>query len=59
MKKSPTTEYSDTKPSDPVLVLEDIDKIPHNLSYMKLVCHGSLFQRPHLHLLHHLQILCC
>ena len=38
------------KLSNPILISVDVDKIPHNLSYMKLLCHGGLSQRPPLHL---------
>ena len=38
-----------TKHSNPVLVFIDFDRTPHNLSYMKLVRHGALSQRPPLH----------
>ena len=38
-----------TKSSNPVLVFVDVDKIPHNSSYMKLVCNCSSSQRPPLH----------
>ena len=50
-------DHSDTthfpyknKPSNLVLVSMDVDRFPHNLSYMKLVCHSSSSQRPPLHL---------
>ena len=39
-----------TKPSNPILVYVDVDRTPHNSSYMKLVRHGSSSQRPPLHL---------
>ena len=38
-----------TKPSNPILVSVDIDKTPHNSSYMKLIRHGVSSQRPPLH----------
>ena len=38
-----------TKPSNTVLVFVDIDKTPHNSSYMKLIRHGVSSQRPPLH----------
>ena len=37
------------EPSNPVLVAVNVDRTPHNLSYMKLVRHGSSSQRPPLH----------
>ena len=38
-----------TKSSNPVLDSVDFDKTPHNSSYMKLLRHGVLSQRPPLH----------
>ena len=38
-----------TKPLNPVLVSVDVDRTPHNSSYMKLVRHGYSSQRPPLH----------
>ena len=38
-----------TKPSNLVLVSVDVDRTPHNSSYIKFVCHGSSSQRPPLH----------
>ena len=39
-----------TKPSNPVLVSVDVDKIPYNSLYMKLFRHGASSQPPPLHL---------
>ena len=38
-----------TKLSNPDLVSVDVDKTPHNSSYMKLLRHGASSQRPPLH----------
>ena len=38
-----------TTPSNPVLVSVDVDKTPHNSSYMKLLRHGASSQRPPFH----------
>jgi hypothetical protein len=38
-----------TKPSNSILVSVNVDKIPHNSWYMKLLRHGVLSQRPPLH----------
>ena len=38
-----------TMSSNPVLVFVDVDKTPHNSSYMKLLRHGASSQRPPFH----------
>jgi hypothetical protein len=40
---------SKIKSSNPVLVSVDVDKTPHNSSYMKLLRHGASSQSPPLH----------